>query len=794
MKKSDMSQYRNRIQSIKEENTDTSAISTRRDFLQKFGLISISMVLSKSEGWELPTLPQKEISLLMESYAGEDLFSYITRISDKFDLNLYKKLIGAANEFKEGDQIAGIAAANDAEREMARALIGNTKLLDIYQRPLFEDEQYQLIQRTTVVNTKVLEMNFSELKKFLLDSDEITIKQLTSSLNSDIIALVVKILNNEELIKISSKVFNPLPNSNIGAKEYVSARVQPNSPTDNIEDIVWQVFDAWSFGVGDLVLGTNPVSSDPIIVAKIEAALYDLLTTFQLEETMPNCVLSHIDIQAQVENGQPGTTGVWFQSLAGTVNANQTFDVTIEKMQAYAETRKGKQFGLYAETGQGADATNGHGEGFDMVVHESRKYGLMRALKQILTHYPDSKEIDPWVFLNDVAGFIGPEVFRTKEQLVRCCLEDLVMGKLHGLTIGLDICTTLHMDVTLEDLDWCIDQIMPANPAYFMALPTKNDPMLSYLTTSFADHVRIREQFGYKVNDAMWTFFKRLNVIGQDNKPTVHFGQPTHVYLQYCRAKGDSRSEGEILAEGKASIERVRQRGVPIAEGYGENIWQLQPSLDQEIKSLYKDAKYCLWTEWENDYLIKLNNAVIVSTLSANRTDYVYHPSSGERLSKDSITVIQNIKKYFKQFIPQIQIVISEGLNARSLMDSGHLETFLPALIKQFNTSNLIVSKSHIVIRNGRVRAGYHIGELLFGQNKSSKHCIVHIIGERPGTIHRNFSVYITAVAASKWNVPGKVDHDVTRVVSGISDTAYKPIEAAVEINSIVRELMEPNK
>ena len=87
--------------------------------------------------------------------------------------------------------------------------------------------------------------------------------------------------------------------------------------------------------------------------------------------------------------------------------------------------------------------------------------------------------------MNDVAGFIGPEVFRTKEQLVRVCLEDIAMGKLHGTTIGLDICSTLHMSVTLDDLDWCIDNIMPANPGYIMALPTKNDPMLSYLTTAF---------------------------------------------------------------------------------------------------------------------------------------------------------------------------------------------------------------------------------------------------------------------------------------------------------------------
>lgn len=98
----------------------------------------------------------------------------------------------------------------------------------------------------------------------------------------------------------------------------------------------------------------------------------------------------------------------------------------------------------------------------------------------------------PWVHLNDVAGFIGPGISRAKEQLARCCLEDIVMGKLHGLTIGLDVCSTLHMSVNLDDLDWCLEHIIPASPAYLMGLPTKTDPTLSYLTTAFQDHVRLR--------------------------------------------------------------------------------------------------------------------------------------------------------------------------------------------------------------------------------------------------------------------------------------------------------------
>jgi ethanolamine ammonia-lyase large subunit len=761
----------------------------RRDFLYQLGMASISLMLTKSQVFGLSAVPTYPLIDLKDILNDEDIFGYISRIKGRFDMKLYKQLVGAANEFKEGDEIAGISAASEAARKSARELIANTLLSDVKEHPLFQDEQYDLIQNSTISDKELMSMTFRQLKNFLLESDEDAIKAIMPALSSDIIALVVKLLTNDELISVSSKVFNPLPNSNIGAKGYVSARVQPNSPTDNIEDIVWQVFDAWSYGVGDLVLGTNPVSSDPVIVARIEAALHNLLVTFQLENTMPNCVLSHIDIQSHVESMQPGTTGIWFQSLAGTVGANQTFDVTIEKMQTHVDARQGNLYGLYAETGQGADATNGHGEGFDMVVHESRKYGFLRALKQ---RFQNNKKgsIEPWVFLNDVAGFIGPEVFRTKEQLVRCCLEDLVMGKLHGLTIGLDICTTLHMDVTLDDLDWCIDQIMPANPAYFMALPTKNDPMLSYLTTSFADHVRVREQFGYKVNDAMWEFFKRIDMIGADNKPTALFGQPNQVYLRYCKAKGDMRSDETILFEGKEAIERVRKRGVPIAEGFGEKTWQMQPSLDREIRELYKDAKYCLWTEWEPSYLQSIRKAIVITSMSANRIDYVYHPASGERISPESLLAIKSLKKKHKKSKPDVQIIISDGLNTRSLMDEGHLETFLPSVYKNLASLNLSIAEAPIVIRNGRVRAGYEVGEQLFGKEASGKHCVVHIIGERPGTIHRNFSVYITATSASNWNYRGKVDHDITRVVSGISDTAYSPKEAALEVASIVAELM----
>ncbi|MEH6408424.1 MAG: ethanolamine ammonia-lyase subunit EutB, partial [Leeuwenhoekiella sp.] len=703
----------------------------------------------------------------------EDIFNYLNRTQGKIDFTRYRQIIGATNEFKEGDQTLGIAAADEKSRLNARILLGNTKIGDIDLNSVYQDDLLDLILDNTTKNSDLQKWTFSELKNFLLNNSEENIKIIMPSLSSDVIACVVKLMSNDELITIGAKVFNVLPGSNIGSKGYLSARVQPNSPTDNTDDIRWQVFDAWSYAVGDLVLGNNPVSSEPESVAKIEECLFDIITTFGLEDTIPNCVLSHIDIQAKAEEMQPGTTGIWFQSLAGTVNANKTFDVTIEKMQEYALQRKGR-YGIYAETGQGADFTNGHGEGFDMLIHESRKYGFVRALKHHMEANQTAENF-PWTHVNDVAGFIGPEVFKTKEQLVRCCLEDTVMGKLHGLTIGLDICSTLHMDVTLDDLDWCIEQIMPANPAYLMALPTKNDPMLSYLTTAFSNHVKIREQFGFKINDAMWDFFKKIDIIDENNKPTEHFGDPKWVYYQYCKAKNDSRSQNEIYAEGANYIKEIRERGVSIAEGYGDEIWDLDPQLNAEVQVLYEDAKKSLWTPINKDFIESISSAIAIYTKSADRKDYIYHPESGEKLNNSAIKSLKSLRSKWNNKIPDIQIIISDGLNAKALMDEGHLLPYLEALKNSLTKRGYQVSKDNIVITHGRVRAGYLCGEILFGENQTEGNKgIIHIIGERPGSGHHNFSAYLTAAPSTAWSKNRWVDHDISRVVSGISDTALK--------------------
>jgi len=93
-----------------------------------------------------------------------------------------------------------------------------------------------------------------------------------------------------------------------------------------------------------------------------------------------------------------------------------------------------------------------------------------------------------------------------------------------------------------------------------------------------------------------------------------------------------------------------------------------------------------------------------------------------------------------------------------------------------------------LMMTSGRVRAGYRIGEQLFAK-QVGRRVLIHVIGERPGTGHHTFSVYLTATQGAVWSTPGKVDHNLTKVVSGIAVTAMPPVAAADETVRILNGL-----
>ena len=764
---------------------------TRRTFAQQAMIGSLtataSVTASRKVLGAVGSSPTIEAPL-----ASEDVFGYVRRMRGGLDQRLYAQILGSANEYKEGDESIGVAAADERSRENARRLIAATRAKDIDENSVHSDGL-----ATTIAlphNIGLGEKTLGEVKSILLDADVRSIRSMMPGLSSDVIACIVKLMSSDELIRVSQKIFNPLPGSQIGARGYLSARLQPNSPTDNTDDIRWQVFSGWSYGVGDALLGTNPVSSEPESVVAIELTLQDVLRTFEIDDLMPHCVLSHIDVQAEVERRWPESTSLWFQSIAGCDSANNTFDIDVEKMRGYARQRTGR-FGMYFETGQGADFTNGHGHGFDMVIHESRKYGFARRLAKDVADAVGAgskpggaSQRDAWVHLNDVAGFIGPEVFRTREQLVRCCLEDIVMGKLHGLCIGLDVCSTLHMDVSLEDLNWCLEQIIPAGPAYLMALPTKIDPMLGYLTTGFQDHVRLRQKFGLKVSDAMAKFFQQLGVFDQKRRPTEHFGDPRWVYLQYRRKKQDDRPTDQILSEADRQLAAVRDRGVFIASGHGQTPSDLEPTLREDVHRIYDDAKISIRAELDSEFIQGVPDVITLATSSKDRDDYILHPTTGEVLDERSVQEVRNLRR---QQVARFnaQIMISDGLNALSIMEKGHLQPFLTRLRDQLRVTGYQVAPQNLVATSGRVRCGYRVGEILFG-GLPGERALLHVIGERPGTGHRTFSTYISAPDGDVWRQNGKVDHNITRVVSGIASTALKPTIAADDVVRVLQRMV----
>lgn len=725
--------------------------------------------------------------LTLPPLRDEDLLAYLQRTTGGFDRTRYLQLLGAANAYKEGDDAIGVAAPDEQARTDARRLLAATRLADIDAHPVIDDDLGALLRATVDVAAQQQSASWTvgALRDWLLTQDGASIAAVARGLSSDVIGCVVKLMTDDELRAVSGKVHVPLPGSQIGAEGFLGARVQPNSPTDHPDDIRWQVFDAWAYGVGDVLLGTNPVSSEPAQVALVEQTLQEVLSVFALTDVLPHCVLSHIDVQADVEAQYPGRTALWFQSLAGSDAANRTFDVTVAGMLAHADARTGR-FGLYLETGQGADFTNGHGQGADMVLHESRKYGFVRALtaRVAAAQTRGGSVPAPWVHVNDVAGFIGPEVFRRREQLVRCCLEDLLMGKLHGLTIGLDVCATLHMDIGPGDLDWCLEQIMPASPAYLMALPTKVDPMLGYLTTGFQDHVRLRAQFGRRINAPMQAFYESLGVLDAQGAPGPHFGDPLHVYEAYCRRRGDTRAGDALRAEGSEAIAAVRARGVFLATGHGAQPHDLEPALAHAIDTLCSESRRAFHATLPPAFVATIPHAVPVQTCSPDRDTFILHPTSGEVLSVAALAALQALAAQRDGTI-DAQIVVSDGLNALAIRQPGHLLPFLDALREALTAQGWCVAPEHVVITSGRVRAGYMAGEQLFA-GRHGPRTLLHIVGERPGTGHHTFSVYLTRADGAQWSTPGAVDHDITRVVSGIAHTALAPLDAVQHVCRIL--------
>jgi hypothetical protein len=178
--------------------------------------------------------PKAGVRLTVPPHENESVFDYIRRLrsspsdgcdhdgsssSVALDLTLYHQIVGAANSFKEGDLTVGVAAHDETTRQYARTLLEHTPLEELQRHALFTDGIYELIsQSTTALPGHLKTFTLGDLKTFLLTKSEEEIHTILPALSSDVIACLVKIMSNEELIHVGQTVFTPLPGSKVGAK------------------------------------------------------------------------------------------------------------------------------------------------------------------------------------------------------------------------------------------------------------------------------------------------------------------------------------------------------------------------------------------------------------------------------------------------------------------------------------------------------------------------------------------------------------------------------------------------
>jgi len=673
-----------------------------------------------------------------------------------------RRTFALANAFKEGDLLVG-GTTDDRLRAEARRMLLATTLGEVRRCTFVSDNMTAVLQqsRDRSFDQELDPLTVAQFKGALLEPGAPAwVAKRSRALPSETIAAVVKVMTNEELSSVARKIFNPLdgPGVAIGSSGHFGSRIQPNSPGDDEQEILFSILEGLAYGCGDVIIGLNPAADDLDTIVRVEQRLEQVVRRLDLPTRY--CVLS--DIIKQHDARTHARVDVGFQSLAGTSRAL----AGMVALDVDGVVELARDFdGLYFETGQGSEVTNGAAEGVDMVTLEARTYGAARHIRQ--------QTSCRWMIVNDVAGFVGPEVFRNAEQLERTCLEDVVMAKLHGLTMGLDVCATFHMGISPRELRQVTERLVERGaPAYLMAVAGNADPMLGYLTTSFREHPHLRRGVGRRMATVMEQQFEALGVSCTDERATETVGR---LYAQYAKAGGDRRTSTTLAEEGQRYVTDLRERGFDLGIP--------DPSrAAARLDRIYEHARRALYATLE-DAVIRdaCPRSVRVQSAARSRDEYLAHPPLGEQLRDDQSRAVAAL---YPERKPRLQFVISDGLNAHAVNEQ--LRHLLPMLRRLLVDAACPVGAVDIVVQNGRVRVGYEIGGLVGAD------VVVHLVGERPGTGLNTLSAYITygrdATGRPRWG--RALDHSATTAICGIHPKGKPPQDAAIEISRTVSRIV----
>ena len=406
-----------------------------------------------------------------------------------YEFKSLKEVLAKANEFRSGDELAGVSALTAEERVAAKAVLAEVKLSDLRNNPVVpyeEDEVTRIIQDD--VNEKIYEeiknWTVSELREWILDlkTDGAMIHRISKGLTSEMVAAVAKLMGNMDLVAAASKIrVKKFCNTEIGGDNILAVRLQPNHTTDDPDGIMLSTYEGLAYGMGDALIGLNPVDDSVDSVKRVLERFHEIKTKWEIPTQI--CVLAHVTTQMEaVRKGAP--TDLIFQSIAGTQKGNEAFGIDgamLEEARQLA-LKHGTATGpnvMYFETGQGSELSSEAHHGADQVTLEARCYGF-------------AKRFDPFI-VNTVVGFIGPEYLYNSKQVIRAGLEDHFMGKLTGISMGVDACYTNHMKADQNDIENLEMLLTVAGVNYFMGIPAGDDIMLNYQTSPYHDNATLRD-------------------------------------------------------------------------------------------------------------------------------------------------------------------------------------------------------------------------------------------------------------------------------------------------------------
>jgi ethanolamine ammonia-lyase large subunit len=412
-----------------------------------------------------------------------------------------RDLLAKATPVRSGDVLAGLAAGSARERVAAQFALADLPLerfLSEHVIPYETDEVTRLIvdSHDAAAFAPIRSFTVGDLRDWLL-SDEATperIAALAPGITPEMAAAVSKLMRNQDLIAAASKIrVITRFRTTVGLRGRLSARLQPNHPTDDAAGIAAAILDGLLLGSGDAVIGINPAGDSVETTTRLLRLIDALRTRFSIPTQ--SCVLAHITTQiAALEAGAP--VDLLFQSIAGTEAANRSFGVSLSVLREAHDAGRSLQRGalcadgstgdniMYFETGQGSALSANAHHGVDQQTLEARAYAVARAFQPML--------------VNTVVGFIGPEYLYDGKQIARAGLEDHFCGKLLGLPMGCDVCYTNHAEADQDDMDTLLTLLGAAGVNYIMGVPGADDVMLNYQSTSFHDALYLRRLLGLR--------------------------------------------------------------------------------------------------------------------------------------------------------------------------------------------------------------------------------------------------------------------------------------------------------